>query len=62
MAQSRAATEFGIKDTAEANLSLAMAIDSSNEVEGQILLMATAATRQTAASREFFESVSYLTA
>ena len=60
MSQSREAVETGIRETAEACTSLDMIISSANEVEGQISMIATAATEQTAASREISESASYL--
>jgi len=60
MAHSQEAVQSGIKETAEASSSLELIIGSANEVEGQISLIATAATEQTAASREIAESASYL--
>jgi methyl-accepting chemotaxis protein len=60
MSQSREAVESGIRETSEACTSLEMIIGSANEVEGQISLIATAATQQTAASREISESAGYL--
>jgi methyl-accepting chemotaxis protein len=60
MARSREAVESGIKETSEACSSLEMIIASANEVEGQIAMIATAATEQTAASREISESASFL--
>lgn len=60
MSESRAAVESGIRETSEASSSLDMIIGSANEVEGQISMIATAATQQTAASREISESAGYL--
>jgi len=60
MDESRDAVESGIRDTAEASTSLEAIIESANEVEGQISMIATAATEQTAASREIAESANYL--
>lgn len=60
MSQSREAVESGIRETSEACSSLDMIISSANEVEGQISMIATAATEQTAASREISESAGYL--
>ena len=60
MNQSRDAVESGIRETTGACASLDLIIGSANEVEGQISLIATAATEQTAASREISESSSYL--
>jgi methyl-accepting chemotaxis protein len=60
MLHSRAAVESGIKETAEACSSLEMIIASANEVEGQIAMIATAATEQTSASREIAESANVL--
>jgi len=60
MSQSREAVESGIRETSEACTSLDMIIGSANEVEGQITMIATAATEQTAAAREISESASYL--
>jgi methyl-accepting chemotaxis protein len=60
MSHSREAVESGMKETADASSSLEMIIESANEVEGQISMIATAATEQTAASREIAESASYL--
>jgi methyl-accepting chemotaxis protein len=60
MNQSREAVESGIRETTGACASLDLIIGSANEVEGQISLIATAATEQTAASREISESSSYL--
>lgn len=60
MSQSREAVESGIRETSEASSSLDMIIGSSSEVEGQISMIATAATEQTAASREISESAGYL--
>jgi len=60
MASSREAVETGIGETARARTSLEAIIVSSREVEGQIHLIATAATEQTAASGEISESVSHI--
>ncbi|WP_420239712.1 methyl-accepting chemotaxis protein [Telmatobacter bradus] len=60
MSQSRETVQSGIRETNEACSSLEMIIGSSSEVESQIALIATAATEQTAASREISESASYL--
>jgi methyl-accepting chemotaxis protein len=60
MSQSSEAVESGIRETSEACSSLEVIIGSASEVEGQISLIATAATEQTAASREISESASYL--
>jgi len=60
MAQSREAVESGIRETSDASTSLDMIIRSSSEVEGQISMIATAATEQTVASREISESADYL--
>ncbi|MDR3750728.1 MAG: methyl-accepting chemotaxis protein [Terracidiphilus sp.] len=60
MSHSREAVESGMKETSEACSSLDMIIASANEVEGQIAMIATAATEQTAASREISESASFL--
>ena len=60
MSESSEAVESGIRETSEASSSLESIISSANEVEGQISLIATAATQQTAASREVAESASYL--
>jgi methyl-accepting chemotaxis protein len=60
MSQSRETVQSGIREATEACSSLEMIIDSASEVESQIALIATAATEQTAASREISESASYL--
>jgi methyl-accepting chemotaxis protein len=56
MSHSRGAVENGIAETANARSSLEMIIQSSKEVEHQIHMIATAATEQTAASREIAQS------
>jgi methyl-accepting chemotaxis protein len=58
MSHSRGAVESGMSETANARNSLEMIITSSKEVEHQIHMIATAATEQTAASREISESAS----
>jgi methyl-accepting chemotaxis protein len=58
MSHSRDAVESGITETANARNSLELIIASSKEVEGQVHMIATAATEQTAASREISESAS----
>ncbi len=57
MQDSRAAVETGMEETANARRSLEAIIKSSQEVEHQIHLIATAATEQNAASGEISESV-----
>ena len=56
MTHSRGAVEAGLIETSNARSSLDMVIHSSKEVEHQIHMIATAATEQTAASREIAES------
>jgi methyl-accepting chemotaxis protein len=56
MAHSRGAVETGIGETSNARTSLEMVIQASQEVEQQIAMIATAATEQTAASREIAAS------
>jgi methyl-accepting chemotaxis protein len=56
MTESRGAVESGINETAHARDSLHVIIESSKRVEHQIHMIATAATEQTAASREISES------
>jgi methyl-accepting chemotaxis protein len=56
MDSSRTAVESGLEETAKARKSLDEIIESSREVEGQIQLIASAATEQTAASGEISES------
>jgi methyl-accepting chemotaxis protein len=60
MSQSRSTVEDGLSETARARASLEAIIGSSHEVEGQIQLIATAATEQTAASGEISESASHI--
>jgi methyl-accepting chemotaxis protein len=56
MNESRAAVETGMGETAHARKSLEAIIESSNQVEHQIQMIATAATEQTSASGEISES------
>ena len=56
MNQSRSAVETGMEETAKARHSLEEIIQSSQQVEHQIQLIASAATEQTAASGEISES------
>jgi len=56
MQESRTAVETGMQETAHARTSLEAIIESSNQVEHQINLIATAATEQTSASGEISES------
>jgi methyl-accepting chemotaxis protein len=56
MQNSRGAVEAGLVETSNARSSLDMIIQSTKEVEHQIHMIATAATEQTAASREIAES------
>jgi len=56
MSGSSGAVEAGMAETANARSSLEMIIHSSKEVEHQIHMIATAATEQTAASREISQS------
>ena len=58
MNQSRTAVESGLSETANARKSLEAIIESSQQVEHQIQLIASAATEQTAASGEISESAS----
>jgi methyl-accepting chemotaxis protein len=60
MSHNRGAVESGISETSNARNSLEMIIQSSKEVEHQISMIATAATEQTAASREISESSSHI--
>ena len=60
MHESRSAVETGMEETARARKSLESIIASSNEVEHQIQLIATAATEQTAASGEISESAGHI--
>jgi len=60
MSSSREAVKSGIEETAQARSSLEAIIESSKQVEGQIHLIATAATEQTAASGEISESASHI--
>jgi methyl-accepting chemotaxis protein len=60
MSNSREAVETGIGETARARTNLEAIIESSKRVEGQIHLIATAATEQTSASGEISESVSHI--
>jgi methyl-accepting chemotaxis protein len=56
MQDSRTAVETGMEETARARKSLESIIESSQQVEYQIQMIATAATEQTAASGEISES------
>jgi methyl-accepting chemotaxis protein len=56
MQDSREAVETGMEETAHARKSLEAIIESSQQVEHQIHLIATAATEQTSASGEISES------
>jgi methyl-accepting chemotaxis protein len=56
MNQSRSAVESGLSETSNARQSLEAIIASSQQVEHQIQLIASAATEQTAASGEISES------
>ena len=56
MQQSRSAVETGMEETAKARHSLEEIIQSSQQVEHQIQLIASAATEQTAASGEISQS------
>jgi methyl-accepting chemotaxis protein len=58
MSHSRGTVETGLSETGRARTSLEAIIESSRQVEGQIQLIATAATEQTAASGEISESAS----
>jgi len=60
MTHSRGAVKTGISDTASARHSLTAIIDSSKQVEGQIQMIATAASEQTAASGEISESANQI--
>ena len=60
MESSRTAVETGMGETARARQSLEAIIESSNQVEHQIQLIATAATEQTAASGEISESAGHI--
>jgi methyl-accepting chemotaxis protein len=60
MSSSRSTVETGLNETSHARTSLEMIIESSKQVEGQIHLIATAATEQTAASSEISESASQI--
>jgi methyl-accepting chemotaxis protein len=60
MHESRAAVETGMGETAHARHSLEAIIESSNQVEHQIHLIATAATEQTSASSEISESAGHI--
>jgi len=60
MSQSHETVESGIRETADARTSLEMIIGSANEVEGQIAMIATASTEQTAAAQEISTSVGEL--
>ena len=60
MQNSRTAVESGMGETAHARKSLEAIIESSQQVEHQIHLIATAATEQTAASGEISESAGHI--
>ena len=60
MSESRGTVQSGLSETARAGASLEAIIGSSNEVENQIHLIATAAAEQTAASGEISESASHI--
>ncbi len=60
MQESHAAVETGMGETARARKSLDATIESSNQVEHQIHLIATAATQQTSASGEISRSASQI--
>jgi methyl-accepting chemotaxis protein len=60
MTKSRGAVESGISETARARDSLHLIIESSKQVEHQVHMIATAATEQTAASREISESAGHI--
>jgi methyl-accepting chemotaxis protein len=60
MEQSRTAVETGIGETSHARKSLEAIIESSQQVEHQIQMIATAATEQTAASGEISESAGHI--
>jgi methyl-accepting chemotaxis protein len=60
MIHSRGAVKTGISDTASARQSLTAIIDSSKQVEGQIQMIATAASEQTSASGEISESANQI--
>ena len=60
MSHSRGKVEIGLSETGKARASLESIIGSSQEVEKQIHLIATAAIEQTAASAEIAESASQI--
>jgi methyl-accepting chemotaxis protein len=60
MHSSRAAVETGMDETARARQSLESIIESSQKVEHQIQMIATAATEQTSASGEISESAGHI--
>jgi methyl-accepting chemotaxis protein len=60
MQESHAAVETGMNETTRAGKSLEVIIESSNQVEHQIHLIATAATQQTSASGEISRSASQI--
>ncbi len=60
MQESHTAVERGMNETARARKSLDAIIESSNQVEHQIHLIATAATQQTSASGEISRSASQI--
>jgi methyl-accepting chemotaxis protein len=60
MSKSRHIVETGLNETSRARTSMESIIRSSNEVENQIQLIATASNEETAASSEISESASYI--
>jgi methyl-accepting chemotaxis protein len=60
MSHSRGKVETGLSETGKARTSLESIIGSSQEVEKQIHMIATAAVEQTAASAEIAESASQI--
>jgi methyl-accepting chemotaxis protein len=60
MQSSRAAVETGMDETSRARQSLESIIESSQKVEHQIQMIATAATEQTSASGEIAESAGHI--
>jgi methyl-accepting chemotaxis protein len=60
MTESRTTVEAGLSETARARSSLEAIIESSQQVENMIHLIATAATEQTAASGEISNSASHI--
>jgi methyl-accepting chemotaxis protein len=60
MSSSRGTVQTGLTETANARQSLKAIIESSNQVESQIHLIASAAIEQTAASAEISEGASHI--